>query len=51
MLALILLGVIAVSLMGIVYFLWYINENIARIVNELSWFGKWIEQREKNGKL
>ena len=24
--------------------LWYINENLARIVNELSWFGKRAEK-------
>jgi hypothetical protein len=31
--------------------LWYINENLARIVNELSWFGKRAEKadRERQG--
>lgn len=27
--------------------LWYINENLARIVNELSWFGKRAEKTDQ----
>lgn len=28
--------------------LWYINENLARIVNELSWFGKRAEKADRD---
>jgi hypothetical protein len=28
--------------------LWYINENLARIVNELSWFGKRAEKADQD---
>ena len=26
--------------------LWYINENLARLVNELSWFGKRADKKQ-----
>lgn len=31
--------------------LWYINENLARIVNELSWFGKRAEKADQERKI
>jgi hypothetical protein len=38
-----LIGAMALcSLCGVIV-LWYINENLSRIVNELSWFGKYVE--------
>jgi hypothetical protein len=34
----------------ILVMLWYINENLARIVNELSWFGKRVEKVDQERK-
>jgi hypothetical protein len=34
----------------IVVLLYYINENLSRIVNELSWFGKRAEKADEERK-
>lgn len=43
----ILLGVLVLFTFFIVVMLWYINENLARIVSELSWFGKRAENADR----
>jgi hypothetical protein len=39
-----LVGLLAFFALCAVIMLWYINENLARIVNEFSWLGKHIEK-------
>jgi hypothetical protein len=41
------LTVIALSLLGCLAMLWFINENLARIATELSWFGKRAEKADQ----
>ncbi|MGA2417148.1 MAG: hypothetical protein ABSF59_22055 [Candidatus Sulfotelmatobacter sp.] len=44
----VLIGLMALCSLGGVIMLWYINENLARIVNELSWIGKYIEKGDRD---
>jgi hypothetical protein len=46
----ILLGLLVLFAFCIAVMLWYINENLGRIVNELSWFGKRAEEAIESGK-
>jgi hypothetical protein len=47
----ILLGLLVLLAFCIVVMLWYINENLARIVNELSWFGKRAEKSDQGKQI
>jgi hypothetical protein len=46
----ILLGLLVLFAFCVAVMLWYINENLARIVNELSWFGKRAEEADQNDR-
>jgi hypothetical protein len=39
-----LIGLLVFGVFGIVFMLWYINENLARIVNELIFVAKYAEK-------
>ena len=40
----VLVGLLALFALCTAVMLWYVNDNLARIVNELSWFGRYVEK-------